>query len=144
MSICLGEEIPHVDSQKEFYYHKLKKIAEDLQADTAFYEGLLEYIVRSEFPGPVLLDRLVLRDCVSGEEIFPTKESVLTYLREKVVKLKRGRDAHNRLAQIVLRAEAEEEIHVEAEEVQVVDPPEQLPVEVIDVDSSSIYSFDTQ
>jgi hypothetical protein len=34
---------------------------------------------------------------------------------------------------------------VEAEEVQVVDAPEQLPVEdVIDVDSSSIYSFDTQ
>ena len=144
MSIRLAEEIPRVESQKELYYHKLKKIAEDLQVDTVFYEGLLEYIVRSEFPGPVLLDRLVLRDCVSGEEIFSTKESVLAYLREKVVKLKRGRDAHNCLAQIVLRAEAEEEIHVEAEEVQVVDPPEQLPVEVIDVDSSSIYSFDTQ
>ena len=46
MSIRLAEEIPQVESQKELYYHKLKKIAEDLQADTVFYEGLLEYIVR--------------------------------------------------------------------------------------------------
>lgn len=70
MSIRLAEEIPHVETQKEFYYNKLKKIADDFQADITFYEGLLEYIIRSEFTAAVLLDTLELRDCISGQEII--------------------------------------------------------------------------
>ena len=107
MSIRLAEQIPHVESEKEFIYNKLDKIADDIHADISFYEGVHDYILRFPFPKPELLDILVYRDCVSGEEIFPTKESALAYLKDKVETLKRHRDAHNRLAQIVLRVEAE-------------------------------------
>lgn len=68
----------------------------------------------------------------------------MTYLNDKVETLKRSRDTHNCLAQIALRAAADQEHNVEEEEVQIVDPPEKPPVEAIDVDSSSTFSFDTQ
>jgi hypothetical protein len=146
MSIRLAEQIPHVESEKEFNYNKLNKIADDIHADISFYEGVHDYILRFPFPKPELLDILVYRDCVSGEEIFPTKESALAYLKDKVETLKRHRDAHNRLAQIVLRVEAEQEENVEEKEVEVIDPPKRARVEAIDVDgdSSSSFSFDTQ
>ena len=70
----------------------------------------------------------------------------MAYLKEKVQTLKRQRDGHMRLAQIVFRVEDEqlEMENVVEDEVQVVNPPEIPPEEVIDVDDDSTFSFDTQ
>jgi hypothetical protein len=54
-----------------------------------------------DFPGPEILDILVYQDVITGEEIFPTKESSLQYIVQKLEKLVRARDAHNSLAQTV-------------------------------------------
>ncbi len=124
MSIREAEKVPHVETEKEYYYSRLEKIADDIHADITFYEGLYAYISRFEFPDPEILDVLVYRDISSGEEIFPTKESALQYIIQKLEKLVRARDAHNRLAQIVLRVEVpvaredEEEQQEKQEELQ--------------------------
>ena len=59
MSIRLAEQIPHVESEKEFIYNKLDIIADDIHADISFYEGVHDYILRFPFPKPELLDILV-------------------------------------------------------------------------------------
>ena len=141
MSIREAEKVPHVETEKEYYYSRLEKIADDIHADITFYEGLYAYISRFEFPDPEILDVLVYRDISSGEEIFPTKESALQYIIQKLEKLVRARDAHNRLAQIVLRVEVPvaREDEEEQQEVQ-----EESQHEVISVHSSSSATFDTQ
>ena len=146
MSIREAENMPHVETEKEFYVKKLEEVADVFHADIAFYEGLYEYISNRNFPGPEILDILVYRDVPLGEELFPTKDSVLAYLKEKVQTLKRQRDGHMRLAQIVFRVEDEqlETENVVEDEVQVVNPPEIPPEEVIDADDNSTFSFDTQ
>ena len=146
MSIREAENMPHVETEKEFYVKKLEEVADVFHADVTFYEGLYEYISKRNFPGPEILDILVYRDVPLGEELFPTKDSVLAYLKEKVQTLKRQRDGHMRLAQIVFRVEDEqlEMENVVEDEVQVVNPPEIPPEEVIDVDDDSTFSFDTQ
>ena len=146
MSIREAENMPHVETEKEFYVKKLEEVADVFHADVTFYEGLYEYISKRNFPGPEILDILVYRDVPLGEELFPTKDSVLAYLKEKVQTLKRQRDGHMRLAQIVFRVEDEqlETENVVEDEVQVVNPPEIPPEEVIDVDDDSTFSFDTQ
>jgi hypothetical protein len=146
MSIREAENMPHVETEKEFYVKKLEEVADVFHADVTFYEGLYEYISKRNFPGPEILDILVYRDVPLGEELFPTKDSVLAYLKEKVQTLKRQRDGHMRLAQIVFRVEDEqlETENVVEDEVQVVNPPEIPPEEVIDADDNSTFSFDTQ
>ena len=141
MSIREAEKVPHVETEKEYYYSRLEKIADDIHADITFYEGLYAYISRFEFPDPEILDVLVYWDISSGEEIFPTKESALQYIIQKLEKLVRARDAHNRLAQIVLRVEVPvaREDEEEQQEVQ-----EESQHEVISVHSSSSATFDTQ
>ncbi len=146
MSIREAENMPHVETEKEFYVKKLEEVADVFHADVTFYEGLYEYISNRNFPGPEILDIFVYRDVPFGEELFPTKDSVLAYHKEKVQTLKRQRDGHMRLAQIVFRVEDEqlETENVVVDEVQVVNPPEIPPEEVIDVDDDSTFSFDTQ
>jgi hypothetical protein len=141
MSIREAEKVPHVETEKEYYYSRLEKIADDIHADITFYEGLYAYISRFEFPDPEILDVLVYRDISSGEEIFPTKESALQYIIQKLEKLVRARDAHNCLAQIVLCVEVSvaREDEEEQQEVQ-----EESQHEVISVHSSSSATFDTQ
>ncbi len=141
MSIREAEKVPHAETEKEYYYSRLEKIADDIHADITFYEGLYAYISRFEFPDPEILDVLVYWDISSGEEIFPTKESALQYIIQKLEKLVRARDAHNRLAQIVLRVEVP--VAREDEEEQQ-EKQEELQHEVISVDYSSSATFDTQ
>ena len=144
MSIREAEKVPHVETEKEYYYSRLEKIADDIHADITFYEGLYAYISRFEFPDPEILDVLVYRDISSGEEIFPTKESALQYIIQKLEKLVRARDAHNHPAQtvfwieVLLLAREDEEEQQEVQEVI----QEELQQEVISVDSSA--TFDTQ
>ena len=135
MSIREAESMPHVETEKEFYVKKLEEVADVFHADVTFYEGLYEYISKRNFPGPEILDILVYRDVPLGEELFPTKDSVLAYLKEKVQTLKRQRDGHMCLAQIVFRVEDEqlEMENVVEDEVQVVNPPELPPEEVIEL-----------
>ncbi len=146
MSIREVENMPHVETKKEFYVNKLEEVADVFHADIAFYEDLYEYISNRNFPGPEILDILVYRDVTSGEEFFPTKDSVLAYLKEKVQTLTRQRDEHMRLAQIVFRVEDEqlEMENVVEDKVQVVNSPERPLEEVIDVDDDSTFSFDMQ
>ena len=145
MSIREAENMPHVETEKEYYYNKLEKIADVFHADMTFYEGLYEYISKRDYPGPENLDILVYRDVTSGGEFFPTKDSVLACLKDKIQTLERQRDAHMRLAQVVLRVEEKQvEENVVDDEVQVVNPPEGPQEGVIDVDDQSTFSFDTQ
>ena len=137
-----AEEVPHVATEKEYYVSRLEKIADDIHTDITFYQGLYEYISRFDFPGPEILDILVYWETMSGEEIFPTKESALQYIMQKLENLVIARDAHNRLAQIVFRVEVareDEEEQQEAQEVQ-----EEMQHEVISVGFSSSATFDTQ
>jgi hypothetical protein len=141
MSIHEAKKVPHVETEKEYHNSRLEKIADDVHTDITFYKGLYTYISRFEFLGPEILDLLVYRDISSGEEIFPTKESALQYIIQKLEKLVRARDAHNCLAQIVLCVEVPvaREDEEEQQEVQ-----EESQHEVISVHSSSSATFDTQ
>ncbi len=65
---------------------------------------------------------------LQGGELFPTKDSVLACLKDKIQTLERQRDAHMRLAQIVLRVEEKQvKENVVADEVQVVILPRDHP-----------------
>jgi hypothetical protein len=46
-------------------------------------------LVKRDFPGPEILDILVYRDVTSGEELFPTKDSVLACPKDKIQTLER-------------------------------------------------------
>ncbi len=84
MSIHEAENIPHVETKKEYHCNKLEKIADVFHADLTIYEGLYEYISKVDFPGTEILGILVYRDVTSGEELFPTKDSVLACLKDKI------------------------------------------------------------
>ncbi len=56
MSIREAENMPHVETEKEFYVKKLEEVADVFHADVTFYEGLYEYISKRNFPGPEILD----------------------------------------------------------------------------------------
>ncbi len=121
---------------------RLEKISDDIHADITFYEGLYEYMSRFDFPGREIHDLLLYWDIILWEEIFPTKESALQYIMQKLKKLVRARDAHNRLAQIVLRVEVARDDDEQQQEVHEVH--EEMQHEVISAGPSSSATFDTQ
>ncbi len=52
MSIHEAENMPHVETEKEFYVKKLEEVADVFHADVTFYEGLYEYISKKKFSWP--------------------------------------------------------------------------------------------
>jgi hypothetical protein len=129
---------------KEFFETRLLMIAEDHQNDCKFYEEIHNLVEVAQFPNSDVLQRIV---SYTGEEILPTKESVLEELKRRVVYHGKENQVHRRLLDIVIHLPEEEEEQQEQqeEEVQVVkEPARDNEQSVISVNSSTTASFDTQ
>ena len=135
---------------KEFFGTRLLMIAEDHQNDCNFYEELHNLVEIAQFPNSDVLQRVVSD---TGEELLPTKESVLEELKRRVVYHGKESQVHRRLLDVVVNLPEEQEIPEEQdeqeeqqeEEVQVVEvPARENEQSVISVNSSTTASFDTQ
>ena len=119
----------------------------DHQNDCNFYEEIHNLVEVAQFPNSDVLQRIV---SYTGEEILPTKESVLEELKRRVVYHGKESQVHRRLLDIVIHLPEEEEEQQEQqeqqeEEVQVVkEPARDNEQSVISVNSSTTASFDTQ
>jgi hypothetical protein len=137
-SVCLNQHT------KEFFGTRLLMIAEDHQNDCNFYEEIHNLVEVAQFSNSDVLQRIVSDN---GEEILPTKKSVLEELKRKVVYHGKESQVHRRLLDIVihLREEQEEQEEQQEQEVQVVkEPARDNEQSVISVNSSTTASFDTQ
>jgi hypothetical protein len=152
------------DNINQFFYDRLMLFAEDHNQDVMFYSNLLLHLQNSEIPDHDFMEILVLRDNVTGERIFPSKESAFQHLQQRIQHNTRARNEFVRLAQIIHRvavvqgqpvdvrdehvidvqqpaedAQAEEP-SVEAEEPEVAADGQ----EVVTIGSDSTATFDTQ
>jgi len=152
------------DNMNQFFYDRLMLFAEDHNADVMFYSNLLLHLQGSDIPDHDFMEILVLRDSVTGERIFPSKETTFQHLQQRIQYHTRARDEFVRLAQIIhrvavvqgrpvdLRDEHIIDVQQPAEDAQAEEPlaeAEEPEVEaeaqdVVTVGSDSTATFDTQ
>jgi hypothetical protein len=147
------------DNMNQLFYDRLMLFAEDHNADVMFYSDLLQHLQGSEIPDHDFMEILVLRDGVTGERIFPSKETAFQHLQQRIQYHTRARDEFVHLAQIIHRVavvqgrpvdvgdgflpniqQQAQEPEVEAEEPEV----EAEAQDVVTVGSDSTATFDTQ
>ena len=154
------------DNMNQFFYDRLMLFAEDHNADVMFYSDLLQHLQGSDIPDHDFMEILVLRDSVTGEPIFPSKETAFQHLQQRIQYHTRARDEFLRLAQIIHRVavvqgrpvdvgdgflpniqQQAHEPEVEAEEPDVEGEKPEVEAEaqdVVTVGSDSTATFDTQ
>jgi len=147
------------DNINQFFYDRLMLFAEDHNQDVMFYSNLLLHLQNSEIPDHDFMEILVLRDNVTGERIFPSKESAFQHLQQRIQHNTRARNEFVRLAQIIHRVAVDQGHPVEIREEQIIEvqqPAEEPEVEaeepeveaeaqeVVTVGSDSTATFDTQ
>jgi hypothetical protein len=98
---------------KELFGTRLLMIADDHQNDCNFYEEIHNLVEVAQFPNSDVLQRIVSE---TGEEILPTKESVLEELKRRVVYHGKESQVHRRLLDIVIHLPEEEEEQQEQQE----------------------------
>ncbi len=91
------------DNMNQFFYDRLMLFAEDHNADVMFYTSLWLHLQGSDIPDHDFMEILVLRDSVTGERIFPSKETAFQHLQQRIQYHTRARDEFVRLAQIIHR-----------------------------------------
>ena len=152
------------DNMNQFFYDRLMLFAEDHNADVMFYSDLLQHLQGSDIPDHDFMEILVLRDSVTGEPIFPSKETAFQHLQQRIRYHTRARDEFVRLAQIIHRVAVVQGRPVDLRDEHIIDvqqpaedPQAEEPLaeaeepevaadgqEVVTVDSNSTATFDTQ
>ena len=120
------------NNMNQFFYDRLMLFAEDHNADVMFYSDLLQHLQGSDIPDHDFMEILVLRDSVTGQPIFPSKETAFQHLQQRIQYHTRARDEFLRLAQIIHRVAVDQGHPVEIREEQIIEvqqPAEEPEVE---------------